>query len=82
MDERNAGGYSVTYNRDEIQFPVYVIGILAAVLLAAAWVSGQTLWLVLGAAAAGVAYYNFPCWNRGAPRSAPTSTAFSSRASG
>lgn len=60
MDERDVGGYSVTYNRDEIQFPVYVVAGLAAILLASAWVSGQTLWLVLGAAAAGVAYYNFP----------------------
>ena len=60
MDERDAGGYSVTYNRDEIQFPVYVIAALAAILFAAAWVTGQTLWLVLGAAAAGVTYYNYP----------------------
>jgi hypothetical protein len=60
VDERNAGGYSVTYNRDEIQFPVYVMAVLALVLLAAAWTTGQTLWLVLFAAAAGVTYYNFP----------------------
>ncbi len=60
MDERDAGGYSVTYNRDEIQFPVYVVAILAAVLLAAAWITGETLWLVLGVIAAAVAYYNFP----------------------
>ncbi len=67
MDERNAGGYSVTYNRDEIQFPVYVIAILAAILLAAAWISGETLWLILGAGAAGVAYYNFPLLETGRP---------------
>lgn len=60
VDERNVGGYSVTYNRDEIQFPVYVIALLAAAFLAAALVTGQTVWLALGAAAAGVAYYNFP----------------------
>jgi len=60
VDERDVGGYSVTYNRDEIQFPVYVVAGLAIVLLAAAWGTGQTLWLVLGAAAAGVAYYNYP----------------------
>jgi hypothetical protein len=60
MDETNVGGYSVAYGRDETRFPVYLLGVLSAVLLAAAWVSGQTLWLVLGVAAAGTAYYNFP----------------------
>jgi len=60
VDERNAGGYSVTYNRDEIQFPVYVVAIMAAALLAGAWVTGQTVWLVLGVIATAIAYYNFP----------------------
>jgi hypothetical protein len=60
VDERDAGGYSVTYNPDEVQFPVYVIAALAVILLGAAWYTGQTLWLVLGAAASGVAYYNYP----------------------
>ncbi len=67
VDERNVGGFSVTYNRDEIQFPVYVIAILAAVLLAAAWVTGQTVWLVLGVIASGIAYYNFPLLETGRP---------------
>ncbi|HEY7669354.1 MAG TPA: hypothetical protein VH852_01840 [Hyphomicrobium sp.] len=67
VDERNVGGYAVTYNRDEIQFPVYVIAVLAAILLAAAWVTGQTLWLALGLVAAGVAYYNFPLLESGRP---------------
>jgi hypothetical protein len=60
VDERDAGGYSVTYNREEIQFPVYVMGALTLILLVAAVWTGETLWLVLCAAAAGVAYYNFP----------------------
>jgi hypothetical protein len=60
VEENQAGGYSVTYNRDEIQFPVYVIAGLTLVLLGAAWVTGQTLWLILCAAAAGVTYYNYP----------------------
>ena len=60
MEENQAGGYSVTYNRDEIQFPVYVMAGLTLVLLGAAWFTGQTLWLILGAAAAGVTYYNYP----------------------
>jgi hypothetical protein len=60
VDERNAGGYSVTYGREEIEFPVYVVSILAAGLLAATLVWGNTLVMVLGVGAAGIAYYNYP----------------------
>lgn len=64
MDERNVGGYSVTYGREEIQAPVYVVALLSAGFLAAAIVTGSTLWLVLGVAAAGIAYYNVPLIER------------------
>ncbi len=64
MDERDVGGYSVTYGREEIQAPVYVIALLSAAFLAAAVVTGSTLWLVLGVAAAGVTYYNIPLIER------------------
>jgi hypothetical protein len=64
LDERDVGGYSVTYGREEIQAPVYVIAFLAASFLAAAVVTGSTLWLALGVAAAGVAYYNVPLIER------------------
>ena len=60
MDETNVGGYSVAYGRGETRFPVYLLAVLSAVLLAAAWATGQTLWLVLGVATAGATYYNFP----------------------
>ncbi len=60
MDETNVGGYSVTYGREETQFPVYLLALLSAVLLASAWVTGSTLWLALGVAAGGAAYYNVP----------------------
>lgn len=64
MDERDAGGYSVTYGREEIQAPVYFIAVLAAVLLAAALVWDSIVALTLGVAAVGVAYYNFPLIER------------------
>ena len=64
MEERNVGGYSVTYGGDEIEAPVYVIAILAAVLLAAGIVTGSMLWLALGLAAVGVTYYNIPLLER------------------
>lgn len=65
MDERDVGGYSVAYGRDETQFPVYVLAVLAAAFLAAAWITGLTIWFALGAAAAGAAYYNFPLLETG-----------------
>ena len=64
MDERDAGGYSVTYGREEIQAPVYFIAFLSAVLLAAAMVWDSVVALALGIGAAGVAYYNFPLIER------------------
>ena len=64
MDERDAGGYSVTYGREEIQAPVYFIAFLSAVLLAAAAVWDSVVALALGIGAAGVAYYNFPLIER------------------
>lgn len=67
VNESDAGGYSVAYRRDEIEFPVYVTGILAVVLCASGLVSGQVIWLALGVAAAGYAYYNLPLLERGRP---------------
>ena len=67
MEKLEAGGYSVTYGREEIQFPVYVIAILAAALLAAAIVTGNTVCLVLGVAGAAVVYYNVPLLERARP---------------
>ncbi len=67
MDERDAGGYSVTYNRDEIQFPVYVLAAATVALLVSALWTGQTLLMVLCAAAAGATYYNYPLLERRRP---------------
>jgi hypothetical protein len=64
VDERDAGGYSVTYGGDEIEAPVYVVAFLSAVMVAAGLVTGSTLWLALGIAAAGVTYYNVPLLER------------------
>ncbi len=67
MDQRDAGGYSVSYGREDIAFPVYVVSALAAGFLAAAWFTGLTVWAALGVAAAGFAYYNFPLLETGRP---------------
>ena len=67
MDEKDAGGYSVSYGREDVAFPVYVISVLAAVFLGAAYFTGLTIWLALGVAAAGFAYYNIPLLETGRP---------------
>ena len=67
LDERNAGGFSVAYKRDDTYFPVYVTAALAAIFLTAAWITGAIYWLPLAAAAAGFTYYNIPLLEIGRP---------------
>ena len=67
VDERDHGGYSVAYRRDDIEFPVYVAGAVAAVLLGAAYTTGQVIWLAAGIVAAGFTYYNLPLLETGRP---------------
>ena len=67
LDERNAGGYSVAYKRDDTYFPVYITAALAAIFLTAAWITGAIYWLPLAAAAAGFTYYNIPLLEIGRP---------------
>jgi hypothetical protein len=67
LDERNAGGYSVAYRRDDTNFPVYVTAGLAAVFLTAAWITGASYWLAFAAMAAGFTYYNMPLLETGRP---------------
>src|ERR1700731_4945497 len=54
LDERNVGGYSVAYRRDDTHFPVYVTAALAAMFFTAAWITGATYWLALTLTAGGV----------------------------
>jgi hypothetical protein len=67
LDERNAGGYSVAYGRDDVYFPVYITAALAAIFLTAAWITGAIYWLPLAVATAGFTYYNIPLLETGRP---------------
>ncbi len=67
MNDKDVGGYSVAYSREDIEFPVYVMGFAAAVFFGLAWLTGLTLWLVLAVSAAGAAYYNLPLLETGRP---------------
>jgi hypothetical protein len=67
LDERNVGGYSVAYEREETYFPVYITAALALVFLTAAFITGELYWLPLAVAAAGFTYYNIPLLETGRP---------------
>lgn len=60
-------GYKLHYD-NEATFPVYVLAFFAAILLAGAIYSGLWVLFVLGIAAAGLAYYQFPLIEAGRPR--------------
>jgi len=66
-DERSAGGYSVTYARDDANFPVYATAGMAGAFFAAAWITGGAYWLAFAVAAAGFTYYNVPMLETGRP---------------
>ncbi|MDX2258897.1 MAG: hypothetical protein NW205_08275 [Hyphomicrobiaceae bacterium] len=61
-------GYTVAYDRDEAPVPVYASGGLAALMLTGALFSGNSVLFVIGAAALGFAYYNYPLAETGRPR--------------
>lgn len=60
-------GYKVSYDR-ESPFPVYVLGFLAALLLAGAFATRMWILFALGVAASSFAYYNFPLTETGRAR--------------
>ena len=66
--EKDIVGYTVAYDQDEIQFPVYVIAAVAAALIAAAVYNESLILLLLGFIAACGALYNFPLIETGRPR--------------
>ncbi len=60
VDEKDAGGYSVSYGKEDSEFPVYAMAALAAGCLAAGWFTALTIWFALGIIATGFTYYNLP----------------------
>jgi hypothetical protein len=67
LDQRNVGGYSVAYRRDDTSFPVYVTAALAAMFFTAAWITDAAYWLALAVTAAAFTYYNIPLLETGLP---------------
>lgn len=68
VNESEFVGYTVTYGRGETQFPVYVMGFLATLLIAGGFASGYTAVFAMGVAAAAIAYFHFPLLDTQRPR--------------
>jgi hypothetical protein len=68
VTENEMVGYTVAYDQDEIQFPVYVLTVIAAALLAAAAHNQSLILLSLGFLAACGTLYNYPLIETGRPR--------------
>jgi len=61
-------GYTVAYEREEIQFPVYVVGLIGAVMATIGVAIDNIFLIALSLFAFGFAYYNFPLLETGKPR--------------
>ncbi len=68
MGQDDINGYTVAYDRDEIQFPVYVIATIGLVCVARAVYIDSLLLAALGLVALGYTYYNVPLLETGRPR--------------
>lgn len=61
-------GYTVAYEREEIQFPVYVVCLIGACLGTIGIAIDNTILIALALLALGFAYYNYPLLETGKPR--------------
>lgn len=68
LSHENSHGYSVAYEREELQFPVYVVAVVAAGLTAAGYALDNIPLIALALVAFGYAYHNFPLLETGKPR--------------
>jgi hypothetical protein len=61
-------GYTLAYEREEIQFPVYVVAFVGACFAVAGAVTDNMILIALAIAAFGFAFYNYPLLETGRPR--------------
>jgi hypothetical protein len=61
-------GYAVAYDREEIQFPVYVLAAGSAALLAAAFIKENLILLFFAVVVGCIVYHNYPLIETGRPR--------------
>lgn len=68
MSQDDFSGYTVAYEQDEIQFPVYVLIFIGAIFAMAGVALDIFILIALSLGAFGFAYYNFPLLEYGRPR--------------
>ncbi|MBS0233814.1 MAG: hypothetical protein JSR99_10040 [Proteobacteria bacterium] len=68
LSQDDMHGYTVAYEREEIQFPVYVVGLIGAVLATVGYEIHNVILIALSFFAFGFAYYNYPLLETGKPR--------------
>jgi hypothetical protein len=61
-------GYTVAYEREELSFPVYVVGFAGAVLATIGFAIDNVILIAIALCAFGFAYYNYPLLETGKPR--------------
>jgi hypothetical protein len=61
-------GYSIAYEREELQFPVYVVAFVAISLATIGIVFDNVVLIALALIAFGYAYHNYPLLETGKPR--------------
>lgn len=68
VSQDHTNGYTLAYERDEIQFPVYVVALIGAGFTASAIAFDNIFLFGLALCAFGFAYYNYPLLETGRPR--------------
>jgi hypothetical protein len=68
VNDTDIVGYTVTYEQEELQFPVYIVGVLALVFFVVGLARESVLLFALGVPLAVVVYYNYPLLETGRPR--------------
>lgn len=68
MSQDDFSGYTVAYEQDEIQFPVYILIFVGGVFAVAGAAFDNLILVALAICALGFAYYNFPLLEYGRPR--------------
>ncbi len=68
MGDNKFDGYAVAYDREEIQFPVYVLAVGSAALLVGAFIKENVILLVFAVVVGCIAYHSYPLVETGRPR--------------
>ena len=68
MSQENLPGYTVAYEQEELQFPVYVVAFIGAGLGVAGFSLDNIVLIAIALMAIGYAYHNYPLLETGRPR--------------